>query len=371
MAIDYSAGLNKLRSRRLGLDRGDTLDFIEALGRTESYERRQGKAATRYALGAMQEVDPTYTKVSLDEAEKVEKALRRGIEKTDIETEYRLQGSVPINVHIRGASDIDLLVLERRHLTYDASGSLAIAGHYAPYSGRGTLVHDLLHLRSTCEGILTQTYQAATVDVSGAKSIRLSGGGFRREVDVVPAHWHDSIGYQKTRSEIQRAVSILDKSVPTTFENWPFLYRAKLDALDGQVGGGLKMSIRLLKNLKNDTDKEIELSSYDIGGVMWNCPPTLISSDHGKDLTVLAGADTWLSMLASNHQYATSLMTPDHSRNVIDNAAKYTSLVHLAAEVSALAEAVNAELLGAYYSAHSSTPVSRRTNLVEAFVPNA
>jgi hypothetical protein len=136
MSIDYSSSLSRLRARRLGTDRGK-VSIFETMTKAERYQRRVDTDATKYTLGAMQEVDPDYTRVSNEEGERVAAALRAGLSTAGRYADFRRQGSVPANTHIRGASDVDLLVLGGVY-TYDPIGSRALAGQYTPWYARSS-----------------------------------------------------------------------------------------------------------------------------------------------------------------------------------------------------------------------------------------
>jgi hypothetical protein len=341
MTIDYAKSLSNLRLRRNGVSEG--LVTVEAaLAKSERYERRASTTATRYALGAMQEVDPDYTRVGIEEADRVIEQLTSGLRDVGTYAEYKLQGSVPLNVHIRGASDVDLLVLLGPWLTYDRAGPRA--NSYTAYTGTVSVLQDVKDLRINCEDILTRRYWGAKVDTTGDKSIKLSEGSFKRQIDVVPSHWNDSAEYQASASEADRGVCILHKSRGETISNLPFRHIARINAKDGETNGGAKRAIRLLKNLKADTDRPIDLSSYDIAALMWHCDPRLIRMLPGYELVVLAGTDAHLAALASNYTNTSALETPDGTRRIIDKPGKFDSLVALSAEVSALADAVLVEL---------------------------
>jgi hypothetical protein len=365
MSIDYSSSLPRLRARRLGTDRGK-VSLNETLAKAERYQRRVNTDATRYTLGAMQEVDPEYTNVSNDEGDRVAAALRSGLTTAGRYADFRQQGSVPANTHIRGASDVDLLVLGGV-FTYDAFGARALAGHYTPW--HGSIVDDVEGLRNDCETILTRRYYAATVDTSKPKSIRLSDGSLARDIDVVPAHWSDNVTYQSTLAERDRGVCILDRSVPTTLMNLPFLHIDRLDVGDGPTFGGLKMSIRLLKNLKADSTREIDLSSYDMAGIMWNCDAAMLRYRDGHELSVLLGTDQWLEWLVANPAHAAGLNTPDGIRRVLDEPRKFAALAVLAAEVAALRTAVASEWLPLLKSQGSSFAADRRSLLEDVLIP--
>ena len=115
--------LKSLRDRRMGTDRIAELTFdsaVEVMAKSrvqEAYLKRAPiQKYTQYALGAMQAVDPDYTRISLEEADRVKDQLKKGFDRKLISTEFRLQGSVACDIHIRGVSDVDLLVLDGRYI---------------------------------------------------------------------------------------------------------------------------------------------------------------------------------------------------------------------------------------------------------------
>ena len=164
MARNINDRLTKLNSRRKGTDRLDrvaTESYAEVLAKslvTESWEKRATtQPHTRYALGAMQAVGDRYTQISIDTAERVGKQL---IANLPISVSFRLQGSVPLDVHIRGVSDVDLLTLDNRFLTYNRFGSRANTYSSTTLTSLGAL----LELRREAERVLKAAYPAAKVD---------------------------------------------------------------------------------------------------------------------------------------------------------------------------------------------------------------
>src|SRR4051812_41687535 len=155
----------------------------KVLAKSLQTEAWQGRALsqpyTRYALGAMQEVGQPYTRISIDTAERVGKQLANSIN----DVEFRLQGSVPLNVHIRGVSDVDLLTLDTSFLIYSSSGVRGLSGGY--YATDRTSAGTLADLRRNVERVLPVSFPATTVDISGGKAVNISGGSLARPVDVV------------------------------------------------------------------------------------------------------------------------------------------------------------------------------------------
>ncbi|MCR9225651.1 MAG: hypothetical protein NXH70_16400 [Hyphomonas sp.] len=337
MAYTLEQKLGRLRNRRYDPSVFDTLPQMR-----ESYQKRSSNEATLYALGSMQEVEPRSTEISLEEAQKVEDNLRSGLGSVSLYPDFKLQGSVAANVHIRGVSDVDLLCVEGIYLKVaPCTNSLKT---YSDYSGRGSIVDDILHLRNESIKVLNRRFWAATVDTSHDKSIALSDGAFRRKVDLVPSSWYDSELFQQTLDETYRGIDIANKSTRRLIRNYPFLYISRLNAVDGNTLGGAKMGIRLIKNLKNDSDIDIELSSYDIGSLIYHCPPSYISFYATNDLSILAGVDRWFSELAQNEVMARELDTPDGTRKILDTRDKWLAVGQMSIELKSLTQAIASEM---------------------------
>lgn len=352
MARDITARLKNLQSRRTGTDQAGRISLeslTEAFAKsleTEAYQRRSDKPYTKYALGSMQEVEPSYTRIGIEEATRIGKQLKLGLQGKQIPVDFRLQGSVPCNIHIRGASDVDLLTIHAGFHTYDKSGARSRAGQYNnPISY--TPLSALQKLRTEAEKILESAYPAADVDVTGAKAIKLSGGSLRRPVDVVPSHWHDTTDYQLYGDEYRRGICVLDKKKEETVQNLPFLHIHHIGTKDDLSLRGLKKAIRLCKNVKADAAKEkrdIALSSYDIAAFLWHADMTAFRLGAVNELAILAETQRHLDFYALNQNEAKNLVVPDGSRKIFDTAEKLNALMLLSVEIDDLAKEVAAEV---------------------------
>jgi hypothetical protein len=355
MARTIDQRLGALKARRTGSDGTEGMAIADSAGQSallarsllgENYQKRAANEPnTRYALGAMQEVGDDYTRISIETATRVGNQLKNGLTAAGFSVDFRLQGSVPLNVHIRGVSDVDLLNFDIDYLTYRVHGPQAVAGHYGPSSGR-TSLEVLTRLRATAELILTQKYPAATVDVTGGKAIKISGGSLARAVDVVPAHWDDTIEYQRSKQECDRGVTILDKWTRKTLDNLPFLHIKRVGERDAEALGGLRKAIRLCKNVKADAEedgKAIALPSFDIAATMYHADLNALRSGYVYELSVLAEAQRYLDWLYKNEPEARKLLVPDGSRPIFDSAEKISGLLSLSVEMDHLLKEVARE----------------------------
>ena len=352
MARNIGQRISNLRARRAGTDRLTSLNEesqLAVLARSYSEEPWQKRAAsqtyTRYTLGAMEEVDADYTRISLETAERVGKQLYSGLSSQGRSISFRLQGSVPLNVHIRGVSDVDLLTIDDGELlTYHPAGRKSQLGHYTPTTS--TSLETLSTLRRASERVLSSAYPAPSVDKSGGKAIKISGGSLARPVDVVPSHWHDTIDYQATGLEHDRGVTILDKNVPTTVKNLPFLHIKKITERCGAVVGSLRKAIRLCKNVKADAEsegQEIRLSSFDIAATMYHANQAALLNGAVYELAILAETQRHLDYLYNQQDYARTLLVPDGSRAIFDSAEKFVGLYRLSIEMDDLLREVAKE----------------------------
>ncbi|WP_432322450.1 hypothetical protein [Yersinia enterocolitica] len=351
MATTFDNRINRLKSRRKGYTAIAGMDsMLESkqvlLNKSQQQEvwenRATGKNATRYALGAMQEVDPTYTRISIETAERIENQLKNRLSAQGIDAEFRLQGSVPLNIHIKGVSDVDLLAIDSQMFVYDNSGLKAST--YTQTTSSSIAV--LKNLRHEAEIALTSAFPAATVHKDNAKSIKVTGGSLSRDVDVVPSIWWNTEYYQQTNLESDRGVAILDKTIPKKILNTPFLHIKLITERCNITYGGLRKSIRMLKNIKADSEEEgtkINLSSFDIAAAMYHSNDTNLQLGSYYELAILAETQRWLDYLYNNFEYAKTLDVPDGTRKIF-NDEKKNGLLFLSLQVDNLLREVGQEI---------------------------
>ncbi len=343
--------IDRLHQRRAGTDRVANLNESAVLElrrkslTPETWQRRaSAQPNTRYALGAMAAVSADYTRISLETAARVGNQLIAA----KLLVTFEIQGSVPLDVHIRGVSDVDLLTLHSDFFTYERGGMGDAFGVYrspSPYTSEGTLSA----LRAAEERALRDAFPRATVDTSGGKAIKIFGGSLERPVDVVPSHWHDTHLYQRSRQKHDRGVKIYDRKVPATVDNLPFLHIKLVHERDAVALGGMKKATRLCKNVKSDAESEgteIPLPSFDIAAALYHADVAALQKGVFYELAVLSETNRFLKHLSDNPTYAASLSTPDGLRRIFDTSAKLTGLRRLSAEIADLAAEVAREHRG-------------------------
>lgn len=236
-----------------------------------------------YVRTAMKGVDPAYTGKSRLAGEKVKNHLKKVL--TDVDYEY--QGSVMTDTHIRGYSDIDLLaictkfyscqdneiksILESHNVKSQYS-DLAVKrleneSKVSYYSGNA--LNDLKNQRIQSELILSDVYSKC--DIKHPKAIKIRNLSLGRDVDIVTANWYDNISSIINDKGAYRGIQVYDKEKHAKgAADYPFLSIKRINERSSSTNGRLKRMIRFLKNLKEDSNQDIKLSSFDINAICYD-----------------------------------------------------------------------------------------------------
>ncbi|WP_437207083.1 hypothetical protein [Planctomicrobium sp. SH664] len=327
--------LQRLRERRI-----DPHEPTEKYARAnEVYERMsESSSAIKYAIGAMQPIDPTYTDNTFREGDRVRNQLEKYLGGQGIICEYDYQGSVTNDTHIKAKSDIDLLTLHCAFVSLEPP-------QRPSYPYQGDPVEDLVILRRASTRVLIENFPEATVDSSGSKSVSIEGGSLRRKIDVVASNWHDTNEYARSGLKRDRGIHILDAHKRVRLANLPFLHNDRLHNKDQQTLGGLRKAIRLLKSLKYDSDAGVDLSSYDIAAIVYSMNNSQLTVMHGMELLLLERCKRHLDHLAATQWIRDSLDVPNGTRKIFcSEGATLAGLYQLQREVDQLKHDIENDL---------------------------
>ncbi|GFZ80800.1 hypothetical protein GCM10011403_24930 [Pseudohongiella nitratireducens] len=349
--INFDARLKRLKDRRQGtrelvlLEKGfhswDTGDYRIR----ESYEELSESPGVRYAIGSMSAVNPESTKVSINEGNRVSDTLISMLKTEGIGATKRIQGSVALDIHIEGHSDVDMLIICEDTIlvqTPKLDGSTCYAADNRP------MVEIIAELRNKSEQKLTTRYYETDVDCTNSKSISLVGGSLKRKVDIVPSCWYHTHDYQRSRQERDIGIKIYHKKEHRLLGNFPFKHIARVNDKDTQYSGNLKKVIRLLKNLVADMPdykkgKAKKLTSYDLAGIAYHMDQRLNVPSY-MPLALVEQTRDFLSLLNASETYRNTLTVPDDTRKIFDDESKKEALEIITKEVEDLAYSIFREL---------------------------
>lgn len=289
--------LEKLQSRRVD-------PSIRTSQLNEVYKYIQENDAIKYAIGAMQPIDPEYTRNTFKECARIENQLDG-----KVPAEFDHQGSVTNDTHIKAHSDIDLLVAHTDFCTIEPPNTPT-----SRYSGNS--ISELVRLRNNSTTVIENAFPEVDIDKTGSKSVCLTGGSLRRKIDMVICNWWHTTDYVKTGHNFYKGIQVLDISIPTRISNKPFLHNALIEVKDDNSNGNLRKLVRLLKSLKYDSERNDCLSSYDICSVVYNMDENLLSCPKGQELLLMQRCNEYLLDLIRNDQKRSWLWVPNRTRLV-------------------------------------------------------
>ena len=355
--IDFGKRLERLKDRRQGtreivmhesasLDGIGMEDYGQDIRIEEMYETLKESDSIKYTIGAMASVDTKSTQVSISEGNRVADSLIKSLRVKNIYTESRLQGSVALDIHIKGHSDVDMLIIKKGIVKVEYPK--IAPENYSISSDSRSMADIVKEIRLNSEDILPRNFPKVYVDISGNKSIAMSGGSLQRKVDIVPACWYDTRQYQKIQDESDRGIEIYHKSNHELILNLPFTHIKLISNRDDIYSGNLRRVIRLMKNIIADMPdyKKIvakKLSSYDLASIAYHMDSRL-NLPLEMRLGLVEKTREYLNYLLRSPYTRNSLDVPDGSRKIFNDEDKVKALGVLEREFTALAEAIFKDL---------------------------
>ncbi len=351
--IDFEKRLKSLKNRRQGIEKIAALSSnrlneatLDSLPHPEAeiYENLRESPGVKYAVGAMASVGQKYTETSINEGNRVANVVTSGLHGIESVT-TRMQGSVALDIHIKGFSDVDMLIIcnnpvstQKPHL-YPKMYSTSDDGRDVPQ-----VINDI---GNRSESLLRSRFYAATVK-RGKKSIAIEGGSLTRKVDIVPSIWYDSYNYQKSGADHERGVQILDTSNYKLLSNFPFLHIKRINDKDGQFNGNLKSLIRLIKNMVADMPEQknkqaSKLTSFDVAAICYHMNNDLYAQPYLR-LGLVEKLRNHLDYISINQSYKASLSVPDDTRRIFDSSEKDIALEIIRKEITDLAISIGLEI---------------------------
>ena len=277
--MNYSQKLKRLQERQQPDYKQYSLDKAFS---AEDY-KSEIEEAQEYVTRAMEELPARSTEISYEEGNRVKQHLKEELPNYGFNPDFEYQGSVPCNTHIKFHSDIDLLVIIDKFETVE--NSARIRNRYT-----GDPKEELTNLK-------------------------ISGGSLRRQIDVVPANWYNSENWYNYNLDYYRGIQIFDSKTKERYKNFPFLNIHLIDEKDRQTCGLYRPLVRLAKTLKEDSESNINISSYDIQALLYNMDNSNFFQNV-KD-TLIYTTDYLYKTVQNPYKYQ-SLVVPDGTRRIAE-----------------------------------------------------
>lgn len=273
----------------------------------------------RYAMNA---VDNEYTQKSKEAGDRVKKHLIDN----GIDAEFKYQGSVMTDTHIKGLSDIDLLTISKDFYTCDSAAIKAVLNEPARRQEylyeqierlkkeeeisvyQGDTCNNLYGLRINSEEVLSKVYK--TCDVSKPKSIKIRNLDLYRDVDIVIANWYDDLNSIISDRGNSRGIQVYNKHLNQRGKiDFPFISIDRINTKSAETGGRLKKMIRFLKNAKAKSSLSIGLTSFDFNAICYDIQKVKYQSLPYYDLVFVLFSQ--LKRIADDSEVSNSLKSVD------------------------------------------------------------
>lgn len=279
-----------------------------------------------YVKRSMQGVEPRYTERTIEAGDKIKEHLKKNNPNLD----YKYQGSVMCNTHIKGYSDIDLVQITNSFytheskikfnekyssdysLTFTQKQNLLNVINGTPFQGDANT--DLRNVRINAENVLLNVYN--NVDVSKGKSIEVNPTNPNRMVDVVTASWYESVNSALNKDAELKGIQVYDKLKNTRLSvDFPFLKIRLLNEKDKTVNGRLKKMIRFLKTIKADSESDLKgISSFDISSICYNIPMLAYYDKPYFELVIVLYSE--FKRIIQDENYRNSIMSIDNTEPI-------------------------------------------------------
>lgn len=354
--INFENRLTSLKNRRQGsIERAIFESSMESfqkdralilntdLREKENYENLKESNSIKYTIGAMAPVSKRSTEISFEEGTRVAENLMKSLRSKGISSSHRFQGSVALDIHIEGHSDVDVLIIKQDIILVQRP----YINTYSEPSDKRSMEDIIKELRIESESIMTNNFPKANVNIKNNKSISLEGGSLKRKVDVVPSCWYDTIEYQKTGNESDRGINIYHKEDHILIFNQPFKHMELIEKKDSFYNGNLKMVIRLMKNMIADMPedkkrKAKKLSSFDLASIAYYMD-SYLNVPFNMRIALVEKLRSHLNKLVQDKMFRDSLYVPDNSRKIFNTEGyneKVEALDILASNISDLSMAI-------------------------------
>jgi hypothetical protein len=297
--LNYAKRLQNIQDRKFDNELNESVI-------SKSFSSNEIPANIKYLAESMRRIDEKYNTKTYDAATRVKKHLQDGYN-LHFNRVFETQGSVITNTNIKVHSDFDLLTVIDRY-NFNGPG-VPITSAYTESSPDS----DILELRQQSIKILKDIYDE--VDTTGAKSISIFNKSLNRKVDVVFCFWYHSKKYKETNNNHYKGIYLYDFPQKKKILDYPFAHINNVNGKGNNTKDGSRKGVRLLKNLKADSDTKINLSSFHLTSIVHNIEDTSLNYTFGNEILIAKAISDEMNKIIENPYYRTSLKSPNGTEN--------------------------------------------------------
>jgi hypothetical protein len=329
--LDYNTRLANLQSRKY--DPG-----LRESAVTNKFSASDIPADVKYLYESMKPIGEKYNAKTIQAAQNVQNHLERDFN-LHFQRDNRTQGSVKTNTNVRVHSDFDLLTIVKKYFYEETSSG-------TPYTATDPNV-DIVEMRRQATEIMKKQYDI--VDVSGDKCISIENQNLNRKVDIVFAFWYSTDEYKKSNSEYYRGIDLYNFRLKQRQRDYPFATMQNVNYKGDQTNDGSRKGIRLLKNLRADSDTDFKLlKSFQLTSIVHGIKDELVMYNIGGELRIAQEVSNQLKKLIDEPAYRVSLKSPNGIESPLYAAETVPELMKLKTDLDLLIEDATKDITGSY-----------------------
>ena len=293
--LDYTSRLQNIQNRKFDKELNESVI-------SKSFSSTEIPANIKYLAESMKKIEQKYNSRTIDAANRVQKHLQDNYT-LHFNRAYKTQGSVKTDTNIKVHSDFDLLtIIDRYHFL---EPGLPNDNSYTETSPDD----DIKELREQSVKILKNIYDE--VDTSGAKSISIFNKSLNRKVDIVFCFWYHSKKYLETNEEHYKGIYLYDFPAKKKKRDYPFAHINNVNHKGNTTTDGSRKGIRLLKNLRADSETEIKLDSFQLTSIVHTIENSSLNYTFGNELLIAKAISDELNLMINEPTHRKAITSPN------------------------------------------------------------
>lgn len=293
--LNYRQRLQNIQNRKFDKELNESVV-------SKTFSSREIPENVKYLAESMRKIEQKYNNKTYDAANRVQKHLQDNLN-VHFNRAYKTQGSVITNTNIKVHSDFDLLtIIDKYH--YNQPGVENSSDYTASDPD-----DDILSLRTQSTKIMKDIYDE--VDTSGTKGISIFNKSLNRKVDIVFCFWYHSKKFIETKDEHYKGIYLYEFPRKNKILDYPFAHINNVNYKGDTTNDGARKGIRLLKNLKADSDEKIDLSSFHLTTIVHSIENNLLNYNFGNEIAIAKAISDKMNILINDPQTRNSVESPN------------------------------------------------------------
>jgi len=330
--LNYTKRLSNLQTRKFDQELHESV-------LSKSFGTRDLPDDVKYLVESMLPIDNKYNNKTIEAAEMVKKHLENKFQ-LHFNRAYRTQGSVKTSTNIKVHSDLDLLAIIDKYFYPEKSN-----GNVYTESDPNV---DIKEFRKQATTILKGIYDE--VDDTGEKCISVFNKNLHRKIDVVFGFWYNTEEYEKTKNggnyEYYRGIYLYKFPNGPREKDFPFAHISQVNYKGDQTADGSRKGIRLLKNLRADSESKIEnLKSFHLTTIVHSIETNNLIYSPGNEVTIAREISGQMKRIIENPAYRKEIKSPNGTEHPLIKDELVADIKNLKEDLDILIEDASKDIL--------------------------